>query len=257
MGMDESGTSCGLGATNERVLIVESPSLHDIDTSHSEGEPLDQLLRMIRVGSTYERATSADRFVSSLSARASEHTCLHVCGHGQGLGGRDGFHFASGSPFTWEQMARNLLAHGASKIIVVAACSSDEMRLVFKSLADALRVFVQTIIPGSSMMPRCVLTFFGNVTFADSLLAWGIFYRHLFAALRKTDLAIADAPPRTIFDALKAVQGASLGVHICAAYWYEQYSRYANISPWKPTKDGGEVVVQQIERREPTPEMSL
>lgn len=247
----------GLGDRDERVLIVESPSLNDIEADHSEGEPLDQLLHLVRVGSTYERATSIDRFSKVLASRASEHTCLHICGHGQGQGGREGFHFAGDSPLTWEQMSRHLLGHGSNRIIVVAACSSDEMRLLFKSLADALRSFVQVLVPNAaSPMPRCVLTVLGNVTFADSLLAWGIFYRHLFDGLARQGTTVANAPARVILDALKAVKGANLGLHICAAYWHDRFSRYANISPWKG-EIGGEKVVKQIEQGELTPEMVL
>jgi hypothetical protein len=81
-------------------------------------------------------------------------------------------------------------------------------------------------------MPRCVLTFFGTVGYADSLLAWGLFYRHLFSGLTAKNIDVAACPARVIFDALSHVKASGLNVKICAAYWYDRFRCYANISPW-------------------------
>lgn len=231
----------------DRVLILESPGLIDIDTGDREGEHLDKLLRMLRIESTYRPFSGHSRLELLLVNEAPNAACLHLCGHGDS----QQFAFTNGRGLAWSELARGVITYAPRKIVILAACHSDELRIVFRTLAEAL----EAALPGSLVMPRCVLTFFGTVYFADSLLAWGLFYRHLFDALRSKNLNIANCPPRVILDALSKVKASGLNVKICAAYWYDKYRCYANISPWGQFGRPVDAQVVAIETGTPTDPM--
>lgn len=238
-------------------MIVESPSLGDIDTGIRDGEHLHKLLAMVPIGehapgraveSVYRPFSTHERLMAILEHEAKAASCLHVCGHGNS----EGFGFTDKSVLRWDIFARVVLACAHQRIVVLAACNSDALRPLVGGLAQVLTAAV-----GRWPMPRCVLTFFGRVTFADSLLAWGLFYRHLFAALGKSKTQIADCSARVIFNALKSIKDSGLDVKICAAYWYDAQKKFVNISPWARPHGPADLDVVAIEKGLPVPDMVL
>jgi hypothetical protein len=98
----------------ERVLIVESPSLVDINTGARHGEHLDKLLTMLCVESIYRPFSTAERLGAVLEGEAKAATCIHVCGHRRD----EGFGLTDQTLLPWEVFARLVLACASHRIVV-------------------------------------------------------------------------------------------------------------------------------------------
>jgi hypothetical protein len=208
-----------------RVLIIESPSLEDITSGDREGEHLHALLGILRLNTRYYPIHSDKLLGKRLGELALDHDDLHIAAHGD----ENGLGFTDTSRTTWKELSTLLGFAAGNKLVVVSSCHSSKMPKPDGTLGAELA----SILGVDTRPPRAVLTFFSTVFYYDCVLAWGIFYRHLTAKLTEHKSQIASCEARWIWESLKAVKGASLpSVKICASFWYEQYRKHVDISPW-------------------------
>jgi hypothetical protein len=210
-----------------KVLIVESPGLKDISTGDREGLVLSELLQLIRVPVGYCAIETASLLQTRLSSRGRNAAVIHISTHGNPTG----IFFTDGSSLTWKELQQTLLAHAWDKLVVLSACHSG-MFTPDESQAQMLA----TLTAGVVKPPRCVLTMWGDVYFADAVLAWGLFYRAFFERLARRRVSSFDA--HDVLESLKRVKAGGFS-KICAYYWYGSSQGYRSISPWKDGK--GEV----------------
>lgn len=203
-----------------RVLIVESPGLADITSGDRRGELIKRQLELLRIPCVLQAIHTSTLFEDVLKGGAPESDVIHLSAHGNTAG----IGFTDGSFLDWKKLQIAALPHTGGKLLVLDACQSAAFNV------DAnLAKFMQQMMGGVAQPPKCVLTMVGNVYFADSVLAWGLFYRRLAQKLNGAPVVQTDA--HHIKEALDSVKGAQLP-KICASYWYDEHGKYKNISPW-------------------------
>lgn len=202
------------------VAIIESPGLRDITTGDRSGLALAEILRLLRVPYRYQAIHSKDLLKPILLDTARDFDVVHLSAHG-----KDGaLSFTDGSVLSGDEMQWSLLPASNGRIVALDACGSSGFEP-----ADNLAVFMQAYTEGVLRPPKCVLTMYGNVTFGDSALSWALFYRHLWKRLLNVEASRCQ--PRAIHECLLSVKNADLH-KICAAFWYDAYSKYVSVSPW-------------------------
>jgi hypothetical protein len=206
----------------KRVLIIESPGLNDITTGDRTGELLAGQLSLIRIPYELRTIHTAELLEQRLGEEARESDVIHLSMHGN----RDGIWFTNGTSINWTHLQYQLLKHAGGKLIVINACQSSTF-----VPDDNLAKTMQELTNGGMQAARCVFTMFGDVYFADSVLAWGLFYRRLSSKLNGASSSQCTAAQ--IRDSLSSVHRAGFP-KICAVFWYEQFGKYKNISPWIP-----------------------
>lgn len=219
----------------ENVLIIESPGLKDITTGDRTGYLVSEQLRLLRVPHAYFAIHTSSLLQERLAEHAKSAGVVHILAHGN----QTGIFFTDNSGLTWNQLQQNLLAYAGNRLIIVSACHSASF-----AIDDTLAGLLESLTTGVVKPPRCVLTMWGEVYFADVVLAWGLFYRRFFKALSGND--VLSFTPRMILESLKPIRQAELP-KICASYWYSQYHKYVDLSPWK----AGETEVEAIENGQP------
>lgn len=179
-------------------------------------------LRLLRIPCELRTIHAAELLERTLEEGARESDVIHLSTHGN----KDGIGFTDGSGMNWNQLQYPLLKHAGGKLLVINACQSAAF-VPDGNLAKIAQAFTK----GRMQAARCVFTMFGDVYFADSVLAWGLFYRRMSTKLKGA--SSSQSTPEQIKDSLDAVHQAGLP-KICAAFWYEEHSKYKNISPWHP-----------------------
>jgi hypothetical protein len=206
------------------VLIIESPSYDDLYSGDSRGDVINRQLGLLRVPARLKNVATmkhfAERYV--LEAAALQFDALHLAMHGD----RTGLFMTDGGHLPWKDL-HFLSVMLSGRMLVLDACESAAF-MPDTSIAD----FLNNLIPGlGATPPRFVLTMMGKPYFADSVLAWGVFYAHL--AGEAVGVHSTSMSPRVVFDALQRVKAAGLP-KICASY--SNGGRYASISPWNATR---------------------
>ena len=199
-----------------RVLIIESPGLSDITTGDRPGERLSEQLRLMRLPAAYSPIHTGGLLDSTIGAQAGSFDVLHLAGHAN----EKILAFTDNSSFPWLEVAKVLSRRAEGKIVAISACNSFAAHKASETLGKALQAAGYR-----GAMPACILTFFGNIALCDTLLTWGLFYRHLSRA------GVIDA--RAVFDALTLVKGAGLEAKVCAAWW--SGTQFHDVSPWSTT----------------------
>lgn len=203
----------------KKVLIVESPGYQDIDSGDRRGEVIRQQLGLLRVLAEVRGASKLAGLMTHLVVeKTAEYDALHLAMHGD----RQGLYFTDGGRLDWAQM--QIVALSMSKrLVVLDACESVSFT-PDTTFAD----FWNKLVPSlPAEPPRFVLTMWGSPYYADSVLAWGLFY----AYIARQAQPIQQLEPRALVDALKRVHAAGLP-KICA--WHLMGGRFKAISPWEP-----------------------
>ncbi|NRD51614.1 C13 family peptidase [Corallococcus exiguus] len=203
-----------------QVLIIESPGLNDITTGDRTGELLAGQLRLLRISHKLSTIHTSELLEQRLQESAQDSDVIHLSMHGS----KEGIHFTDGTYIDWRQLQHKLLAHGGNRLLVISACQSSNF-VPDSNLASTM----QSLTNGAQSAPRCVFTMFGDVYFVDVVLAWGLFYRRLSSMLN--GMPSSQCTPQQVKNSLDAVYKAGFS-KICAAFWYEQFGKYQNISPW-------------------------
>lgn len=219
----------------QKVLIIESPSLEDITDEDRTGLLVAQQLRLLRIPAEIKSIHTAQLLQTRISLFGNDAGIIHIAAHGN----TDGIWFTDRSKLSWKELEQALLVHAMNKIVVLSACRSANF-----SFDKKLSEILQLLTMGQYQPPKCVLTLWGDVYFADVVLCWGLFYRRLFAANNGN---IENCNPKIIFDSLEYIKRAGLP-KICCAYWYDKYRQYADISPWK----SGDMNISKIENGQQT-----
>jgi len=219
----------------ENVLIVESPGLVDITTGDRIGYLVSEQLRLLRVPHVYFAIHTSSLLQERFAEHAKGAGIVHISAHGN----ETGIFFTDNSGLTWNELQQNLLVYAGNRLIVVSACHS-----AFFTIDETLAGLLESLTTGVAKPPKCVLTMWGEVYFADAVLAWGLFYRGFFKVLAHRN--VGSFTPRMILESLKPVKQAGLP-KICASYWYSRYHKYVDLSPWKE----GETEVEAIENGQP------
>lgn len=204
----------------QSVFIIESPSLEDISNEDRTGLLVAQQLRLLRIPAEIKSIHKAQLLSTRLSEFGNNAGIIHIAAHGN----TEGIWFTDRSKLTWKELEQTLAIQAMNKIVVLSSCRSANFSFD-KTLSEVLQLLTQ----GKYQPPKCVLTLWGDVYFADVVLCWGLFYRRLFSAINGN---ITNCSPRIIYNSLTDIKKAGLP-KICCAYWYEKYREYADISPWK------------------------
>lgn len=221
--------SSATATTATRVFIIESPAAKDITSGDRTGEHLKSLLQLLRIPAEYYPIHTKDLLADRLKL-VGDAPVVHIAAHGR----NGGMGFTDGTFMSREDLEKALLPNCKGKLVSLDFCDSSD----FKP-NDTLAALLAVLTKGKMGPPACVVTMFGEVKFADSLLSWGVFYRHLVKPVPQGKTV---TPQRKIYDSLKKVQGADLHP-MCAAFWYDKFDKFVNISPWK---EGGEENVKRI-----------
>lgn len=219
----------------ENILIIESPGLEDITTGDRTGYLLSEQLKLLRVPHVYFAVHTASLLQERLLEYAKIAGVIHIATHGN----ETGIFFTDNSKLTWNELQQNLLVYAANRLTVISACHSASFEI-----DETLAGLLESLTTGVVKPPKCVMTMWGEVYFADAVLAWGLFYRGFSKALAGKE--VDSFTPRMILESLKPVKQAGLP-KICVSYWYSQYHKYVDISPWKM----GETEVVSIENGQP------
>lgn len=200
------------------VLIVESPGHQDIDSGDRRGEVIRQQLGLLRVGATVRGSATLESLMKHLVVeRTADFDALHLAMHGN----EHGLYFTDGGRLDWRQMQIVALSM-SNRMVVLDACESVSFA-PDTTFADQWNKLVPTLIAAP---PRFVLTMWGSPYYADSVLAWGLFYSYIAHRAQPAQ----QLEPRLVVDALKRVQAAELP-KICA--WHCVGGRFKAISPWE------------------------
>jgi prepilin-type processing-associated H-X9-DG protein len=200
-----------------RILFVESPGLNDITTQDRRGEVLSQQAGLLRIDRVYQPIHTKD-LLGPVCSQNSACDVIHLSAHGQ----QGNIAFTDGSAYSPLELQAAIWPYASGKIVVFDACDTHWIEP-----NEELSNFISKLSKGTVKPPLCVLTMVGKVFFPDSVLAWGVFYRHLAAQLRQR--AVSTATLKEINQALKYVKGANLP-KICAVY--SSGKTWKNISPW-------------------------
>lgn len=187
-----------------KVLIIESPGLVDITTGDRTGYLVSEQLRLLRVPHVYFAVHTASLLQERLAEQAEGAGVVHISTHGN----ETGIFFTDNSELTWNELQQNLLVYAGNRLIVVSACHSAFFA-INKTLAGLLELLTQ----GVAKPPKCVLTMWGEVYFADVVLAWGLFYRRFFKALAGGN--VDNFTPRIVLESLKSVQASGITQNLC------------------------------------------